>query len=72
MAVKQSECTHHWIIEPSAGPTSQGRCKLCHLEMGFENSSPTYGFGGVSKLHHAQDTREDDIGAIYDRESWAF
>jgi hypothetical protein len=22
-------CTHHWVIETPAGPTSEGQCKKC-------------------------------------------
>ena len=32
-----TECTHHWEIEPAAGPTSPGVCQLCGLKKEFAN-----------------------------------
>ena len=30
-----SNCRHHWVIDQAAGPTSQGRCKVCGIEKSF-------------------------------------
>jgi hypothetical protein len=32
-----SNCTHHWQIDPANGPTSAGRCKLCGAKANFAN-----------------------------------
>lgn len=32
-------CTHHFIIDPPNGPTSEGRCKLCGEQRTFSNST---------------------------------
>ena len=41
----QSGCTHHWVIEPSTGPVSQGACQLCGEVKEFKNyvESPSWG-----------------------------
>ena len=31
-------CTHHWVIAPPNGVTSEGVCKLCGATKRFENS----------------------------------
>ena len=33
----ETRCSHHWIIEPPAGPTSRGVCKLCGAVKEFDN-----------------------------------
>jgi len=33
----ETECVHHWIIEPPDGPTSKGVCKICGAVKEFEN-----------------------------------
>jgi hypothetical protein len=30
-------CRHHWVIGTPAGPTSEGRCKLCGTVRSFYN-----------------------------------
>ena len=30
-------CVHHWVIEPAAGPTSRGFCRLCNETKEFQN-----------------------------------
>ena len=30
-------CPHYWLIEPVAGPTSQGTCRLCGAAKEFPN-----------------------------------
>ena len=30
-------CRHYWIIEPAAGPTSDGRCQICGRTKTFNN-----------------------------------
>ena len=30
-------CEHFWLIEPAAGPTSQGACRLCGVVRPFAN-----------------------------------
>ena len=32
------ECVHQWMIDPPAGPTSEGHCKLCGETRAFKNS----------------------------------
>jgi ribosomal protein S27AE len=39
-----SQCRHHWLIEPSAGPISQGVCQFCREVRQFQNSSETIGW----------------------------
>ena len=34
----ETECVHHWVIEPAQGPLSQGRCKICKVTRDFSNS----------------------------------
>ena len=34
----ETECVHHWVIEPANGPVSEGRCKRCKVTRDFENS----------------------------------
>ncbi len=31
------QCSHHWIIEPPAGPFSKGTCQLCGESREFDN-----------------------------------
>ena len=33
----RADCRHHWVIEPSTGPVSQGVCLLCGEVKGFKN-----------------------------------
>ncbi len=35
---EQETCTHHWIIERPAGPTSEGECRDCGASRQFRNS----------------------------------
>ena len=35
-----TDCTHHWIIDTAAGPTSRGVCERCGIEQAFANSLP--------------------------------
>ena len=37
-ATEEVLCQHHWIIEPSAGPTSNGVCQRCGAEKEFQNT----------------------------------
>ena len=37
---QQTTCSHHWIIEPHAGPISRGVCKRCGAETEFRNYLP--------------------------------
>lgn len=30
-------CSHHWLIEPALGPTSEGICKFCGEKRTFLN-----------------------------------
>ena len=32
------QCTHHWVIESSNGPLSEGVCQLCGDKKDFKNS----------------------------------
>ena len=34
-------CAHHWVIEPSNGPTSGGVCRRCGQNRDFQNSIDT-------------------------------
>jgi len=36
-SIAESECSHHWLIEPPKGPTSMGVCKLCGARKEFDN-----------------------------------
>ena len=42
-------CSHHWIIEPANGPTSQGICQVCQEVRGFSNhiAEKSWGETGV-------------------------
>ena len=31
-------CAHHWVIEPSNGPESEGECQRCGERRDFSNS----------------------------------
>ncbi len=33
----QSQCTHHWVIDPPNGPISYGTCKKCGETKEFVN-----------------------------------
>jgi hypothetical protein len=33
-------CTHHWLIAPADGPTSEGVCCRCGERRMFKNSRP--------------------------------
>jgi len=33
----QSQCTHHWVIDPPSGPISYGTCKKCGETKEFVN-----------------------------------
>ncbi len=35
---KDSDCVHHWVIEPPNGAVSQGSCKSCGEKKEFRNS----------------------------------
>lgn len=37
-AMDEIHCQHHWVIEPSAGPTSNGVCQRCGAEKEFQNT----------------------------------
>jgi hypothetical protein len=34
----ETDCQHHWVIEPANGPVSRGVCKLCQEVRDFGNS----------------------------------
>ncbi len=34
---QQSECQHHWVVDPPAGPVSTGGCRSCGEERDFPN-----------------------------------
>jgi len=34
-----SQCVHHWVIEPPNGRVSRGVCKKCGMEMDFYNTA---------------------------------
>jgi len=38
MISETEKCVHHWIIETSTGPTSQGECQKCNAKKLFSNS----------------------------------
>jgi hypothetical protein len=40
LAPMKMPCTHIWEIDPAAGPTSKGKCRLCGTEKDFANSLP--------------------------------
>lgn len=35
---EQGECSHHWLIDPPAGPRSKGHCIRCGAKRDFRNS----------------------------------
>ena len=53
-----TKCQHHWIIDPSNGHTSQGKCQNCHEFKDFENSFEKANFD-VSRIHYGRDNRQD-------------
>ena len=36
--MRQTMCTHHWVIDSANGPVSRGVCKLCQEVREFGNS----------------------------------
>ena len=34
---QRSECQHHWVVDPPAGPVSTGACRSCGEERDFPN-----------------------------------
>ena len=34
-------CEHFWKVEPAHGPTSEGRCEVCHTVKTFSNLEQT-------------------------------
>ena len=34
---QDSECRHHWVIEPPTGPFSRGVCQVCEAVREFKN-----------------------------------
>ena len=62
------ECHHHWIIEPTSGPISYGKCRICGAKKEFKNyldeapwsewTSPTK--GGVNDLLASFSIPDDD------------
>ena len=34
---ERSECQHHWLVDPPAGPVSTGACRSCGEERDFPN-----------------------------------
>ena len=48
-ATAQPQCTHHWLIDPPAGPSSRGRCKRCGEERYFINSTADWVWDGAPK-----------------------
>ena len=32
-----SQCRHHWLLEPAGGPTSKGVCRICGAQREFKN-----------------------------------
>jgi len=38
---EREDCIHHWAIDPSNGPYSQGYCLRCGLQKQFANSMET-------------------------------
>ena len=35
--LEEPKCVHQWLIDPPAGPSSQGVCRLCGEEREFRN-----------------------------------
>ena len=44
-----SVCRHYWVVEPPAGETSGGVCKLCGATRSFPNSPYPQGFVGEAE-----------------------
>jgi len=44
-----SGCRHYWVVEPPAGETSGGVCKLCGVTRSFPNSPHPQGFVGEAE-----------------------
>jgi hypothetical protein len=36
--INLEKCIHHWIIESSTGPISEGECQKCNQKKDFSNS----------------------------------
>lgn len=49
-ATEQTSCQHHWVIETSVGPTSNGVCRRCGEERKFENTIEANTWGRGIKL----------------------
>ncbi len=56
--VALSPCTHHWMIEPSSGPTSKAVCRLCKEEREFDNSPDLSWAAQVRKAREAEAAAE--------------
>ncbi len=57
-AIEEIHCQHHWIIEPSAGPTSNGVCQRCGAEKEFQNSPDVPSAGWQRRERPAEDTEK--------------
>ena len=44
----ESDCKHHWVIDISNGPTSEGVCKICGERSKFRNSTDNTGWDSQS------------------------
>jgi hypothetical protein len=52
-AETEPTCVHHWIIEPPAGASSMGICKVCGAEREFQNYAGDFIWEGDSTESYA-------------------
>lgn len=50
----KSACAHHWVIEPSTGRFSQGRCSKCGESRQFDNVIGLSAHEAYRRTVHAQ------------------
>lgn len=62
-------CVHHWMIDPSYGPVSDGKCKKCGEDRRFYNSIQTGGAFAVGHVStNVQDRRLDKENLVREEE----
>lgn len=53
-------CRHHWIIETADGPTSWGKCQVCHERKEFKNFVEVTDYKASNVAIFASNGRDND------------
>ena len=66
-------CRHHWVIQPAAGPVSNGSCQICGENRKFKNyvESATWGDSRIASKNSSatvESTSDDEDGRSTDGE----